>query len=337
MTKPTIICLTPVKNEAWILDRFLKCASLWADHIIVADQSDDDSAEIARRYPKVILVHNPAAGYDEPARQKLMLEAARKIPGSRLLITLDADEAFTANFMTSPEWQDMLTLSIGTVIRFKWANLMNDMEHYWDDPWDHAWGFMDDGTEPKWDNPLHNTRIPIPSSTTDILMREVKVMHYQFTEGARRESKWRFYQCFERMMHSERSAIEICRRYREPNIRPDQIRVIPGDWLQGYRDQGINMTSIQRTHRSWWDKEVLDMLDKYGAKHFRRQNVWSVDWNAVHREIYGKEPDRSLSDPRSKFDKWVHRWLEASQTNYNPYNLKLKVRIIEKGLRLLGW
>ena len=34
-----IICLTPVKNEGWILERFLKCTSLWADYIIIADQS----------------------------------------------------------------------------------------------------------------------------------------------------------------------------------------------------------------------------------------------------------------------------------------------------------
>jgi len=28
---PTIICLTPVRNKAWILDRFLQATSLWAD------------------------------------------------------------------------------------------------------------------------------------------------------------------------------------------------------------------------------------------------------------------------------------------------------------------
>ena len=39
--KPTVVCLTPVKNEAWILDRFLKCAGLWAEHIIIADQGAD--------------------------------------------------------------------------------------------------------------------------------------------------------------------------------------------------------------------------------------------------------------------------------------------------------
>src|SRR5437667_3161139 len=97
--RPTIICLTPVKNEAWILDRFLQCASLWADHIIVADQcSEDESREIVGRHPKVILIENPSPVYDEGARQKLLLEAARRIPGKRLLIALDADEMLTANW-----------------------------------------------------------------------------------------------------------------------------------------------------------------------------------------------------------------------------------------------
>jgi glycosyltransferase involved in cell wall biosynthesis len=48
--KPTIICLTPVKNEAWLLDRFLQATSLWADFIIIADQmSTDGSQEIAKK------------------------------------------------------------------------------------------------------------------------------------------------------------------------------------------------------------------------------------------------------------------------------------------------
>ena len=60
---PKIICLTPVLNEAWILDRFLKCASLWADHIIIADQgSTDGSVEIAKRYEKVIFIDNKTDG-----------------------------------------------------------------------------------------------------------------------------------------------------------------------------------------------------------------------------------------------------------------------------------
>ena len=78
MKTPQIICLTPVKNEAWILERFLECASLWADQIIIADQgSDDGSREIARSFNKVQLIENSAKVFNEPERQKLLIEAAR--------------------------------------------------------------------------------------------------------------------------------------------------------------------------------------------------------------------------------------------------------------------
>ena len=116
MDKPYIICLIPVKNEAWILDRCLQTASLWADKIIVADQmSDDGSPEIAVKYSKVQLIRNTSAQFNEPERQKLLIDAARKIPydGKKLLIALDADEMLTANLLDSPEWQTILDAPVG--------------------------------------------------------------------------------------------------------------------------------------------------------------------------------------------------------------------------------
>src|ERR1041384_653068 len=87
VTRPTIICLTPVKNEAWILDRFIQCASVWADHIVIADQgSTDGSREIASKYRKVTLIDNSSPTYNESERQKTLLSAARRFPGPRLLI-----------------------------------------------------------------------------------------------------------------------------------------------------------------------------------------------------------------------------------------------------------
>jgi hypothetical protein len=109
MEKPLLICLTPIKDEAWILERFLKCASVWADHIIIADQgSKDESKEIACRFPKVTLVENNSKTYNERERQELLIREARKISGPRILMTLDADEFLTADFLTSPEWETIL-------------------------------------------------------------------------------------------------------------------------------------------------------------------------------------------------------------------------------------
>ena len=95
---PALICLTPVRNEAWILDRFLRCARLWADHIVVVDHcSTDGSREIAREFPKVTLVEYDETSFDEPERRRLLIETARSLEPDRqrILLALDADEAFT--------------------------------------------------------------------------------------------------------------------------------------------------------------------------------------------------------------------------------------------------
>ena len=63
---PKIVVITPVKNEAWILDRFLAVTSQFADCIIIADQnSTDESKDICKKYPKVIVIDNKSTKYDE--------------------------------------------------------------------------------------------------------------------------------------------------------------------------------------------------------------------------------------------------------------------------------
>ena len=64
--RPAIVVVTPVRNEAWVLDAFLTCTSSWADYIILADQhSDDGTREIAQKYEKVILIDNPTQEWSE--------------------------------------------------------------------------------------------------------------------------------------------------------------------------------------------------------------------------------------------------------------------------------
>ena len=190
MTKPNVICITPIKNEQWILDNFIQCTSLWADYIIIADQnSTDKSKEIAQKYPKVILVDNPSSEYNESSRSKILIEAARRIPAPRLIIALDADEMLTANFMYSPEWEKVLQVPQGTMIKFSWANVAPDFKSYWNTPMEFHWGLMDDGTE-HIGSKIHSNRIPISSSgITPISLQEIRVLHYQYTHWERMKSK----------------------------------------------------------------------------------------------------------------------------------------------------
>ena len=72
-TRPTFVVLTPVRNEAWILRAFLEATSLWADHIIIADQmSTDGSREIARSFPKVTLIDNDRQEMHQAATRRLL-------------------------------------------------------------------------------------------------------------------------------------------------------------------------------------------------------------------------------------------------------------------------
>src|SRR5437763_8235341 len=131
MSSPQIIVLTPVRDEAWILKRFLECASLWADHIIIADQSSDDSARaVAHTFPKVTVIENPNHEFSEVARQRLLIEAARRLPGPLLLMALDADEIMSANILDSTEWRTALQAQPGTVLCFSKVDLFNSPAQY---------------------------------------------------------------------------------------------------------------------------------------------------------------------------------------------------------------
>jgi hypothetical protein len=344
MSKPVVICLTPVKNEGMILERFLKCASLWADKIIIADQSSDDgSREIAVRYPKVTLVDNPSPTFNEPERQRILLEEARRTAGPRLLIALDADEVLSANFSGSPEWNTMLRAPAGTVIAFRWVIIRPDLRSYWMTPDAQRFGFMDDGSE-HFGKKIHSPRIPTPDHTSVLTLNDIHVIHYVGVDMKSWKSKHRWYQCWERINNPQRRAIDIYRQYHRVDAIPSHvIKPLPRKWLSGYEEQGVDMTSVHQDGILRSEKQILEFLTKHGTRTFKRQAIWDVNWTALYEKSYSQSPPISLSDPRTKFDKWVHRWLRTTQSHYSYFHQpktalsRVTVRTIEKVLRRFGW
>jgi glycosyltransferase involved in cell wall biosynthesis len=334
MERPTVICLTPVKNEAWVLERFLRCASVWADHIIIADQKSTDSCqEIARQFKKVIIMENPSPTYNEFVREKLLIEAARNIPGPRLFVALDADEALTANFMDSVEWDMILRAPRGTVIRFQWVNLLPDFLRCWVPDYDFPWGFMDDEAEHV-GAPIHSPRVPVPTDAPVIKLSQIKVLHYQYTDWSRMKSKQRWYQLWERINRPDRRPVENYRVYhRMDAIDAATIRPVLEEWFVGYEKQGIDMRNIKRENVFWYDKEILEWFDKYQTKHFRREAIWDVDWPGI-AEKFGVDGNlRRFRDPRNGLERLIHRWLKRTQRTYG----KRHIRTLEKILGAFDW
>ncbi len=343
MERPTIIALVPVRNEAWILHRFLQCTLLWADHVIIADQnSDDGSAEIARSYSRVTVVENSDPTFSEVERQKLLLRAARQIPGPRLLMALDADEILSANILESPEWKSALQAEPGTVVELAKVNLKEPNTYFLHSAEDaKAWlpfGYMDDGAEHE-GAVIHTCRIPEPPNAPRFRLNDVVLLHLNSCNVARNESKNRWYRCFERITFPEKSVVQITRLYDwEERLQPKwKIRPIRDEWVAAYREQGIDLTRFEAEPVYWWDWEILRMFKTHGTRLFRYLDIWSVDWEALRQRgltqgIAGL-PEREIKKPLSKSEVWVRALLYKSRRHpkrrYIEYVVKRYCRLFD--------
>lgn len=333
MTRRKLICLTPVKDEAWILERFLKCASLWADHIIIADQdSSDNSRQIAGAFEKVILIRNPSEVFNEPDRQKLLIAEARKIPGPKILLALDADEILSGNWSQSQEWRAMMSAPEGTVIRFQLANILPDLSRCWIPPIYFRWGFVDDGKTQHTGRRIHSARIPLPKGAPSIFVKDIKMLHYQYTDWERMRSKHRWYQAWEMLHNNRNSAVSLYRGYHHMySVKPSSIARIREEWFAGYEALGVDMRSVCRDERYRWDREILKMFSEHGAGRFAKLAIWDIDWRVVAERL-GYENASDFIDPRNKWQKMLHGWLKGTQPDAKSLNIRLMDRI----LKLLG-
>jgi hypothetical protein len=316
----TTIVVTPVRNEAWTLERFLSCVALWADHIVVADQgSADGSREIAARHPKVTLVENPRPEYDEGARQRLLLEAARGFPGKRLIFALDADEIPSATWLDSGVLERLAAAEPGTAVRMRWANILPGFDSCWTPAADLVFGFVDDGAEHTGER-IHSARLPVAPSAP-LVPTDVKVLHYQYVNWERMRSKQRWYQCWELINVPGRRPIQLYRQYHHMDaIAPGRIGPLPEQWLAPYEARGIDMRSVAASAHHRWDDEVLGWMHVYGPERFKRLAIWDADWEG-------------MDDPRGPLTRSIHRWLTATQDRGDSRH----IRLVQRALIPFGW
>jgi len=324
LNRPKVIALVPVRNEAWVLKTFIECASLWADHIIIADQSSEDgSRELAAAYPKVTLIDNPCAEFSEVERQRLLIAAARRFPAPRLLVAIDADEIISANILDSPEWKVALLQPPGTVLAFAKVELYGSTENYYlhsaEDK--NSWipfAYIDDGAEHE-GNIIHTCRIPRRADSPRFQMNDVVVLHFNRCNTLRAESKDRWYRCFERISFPEKNILTIHRLYDFFERLRDKFSIHPThpDWLANYRNAGINLDISESETVFWWDWDILRMFKKYGTAPFRHLDIWSVDWEALRlhgrsRGVHGL-PEQPVEIPRRRRDGLIRAALRLTR------------------------
>lgn len=271
-----IVVILPVKNESWILGEFLTAASEYADHIIVGDHhSTDDSGLIVSKFPKAILVTAKTKEFSERERREQLLAEARKFGGNNLIISLDADEFLSPDAVTSGLLQNLKNLEPGTHIRFPFFNALPGFEKGWIATIDPV-AFIDDGARHPDGLKIHFPRLP-RSDTSKILDLEWPnaVIHLQYLDWARMESKHRWYQAWERINFPGKSPLAIFRRYHHMYSMPSKRMVnIPSNWDLSFKEANIDFAAATlASTKYWWDQEVSVLVESHGANFFRYTEV----------------------------------------------------------------
>lgn len=324
ITRPILICMTPIRNEAWVLHAFLKATSLWADYIIIADQlSTDGSREIALSYPKVILIDNNSADFNESERQRLLISKAREIEGDKILFGLDADEIFSANFLQTTDWQKILNSKKGDVFWFKWAELCPDKRTYWESKVTYyPWMFHDDGVEPhgNYVRNMHSMRIPYPIEEKQMYyVNDFKVLHLAHLNKERANAKRRFYKFIDWQLN-HRSVISLSRSYgKEKN--EDPIYILPLNYLYSKPQFEFNLIhAVDLSSKNFWfDDYVNDRIKQYPIAKIRNLDIWD---NFFLKEF-------NLTDPRTIWNKLLHLYLRYTQKISQFYFIKLIDRLLK--------
>lgn len=278
------ICLTPVKNEDWVLESFLDAASLWADIIIIADQhSTDKTEEIARSFSKVHYIKNDSSRYDEAYRQKLLLSEARKFGSGNFILALDADEILSANFLESKEWDTFFSNQPGTTMSLQWANVSPDFKSYWTGFQHFPVGFIDNGKEGS-GVLLHSPRIPLDSSMEDVKMKDVMLLHLQYTYWERMLTKQVWYQLYERYNHPEKSYVDIYEQYNHFKYLMASSRPIPQEWLYSENDNGVVIKINKSESVFFWEADIKKMIEDKGVGYFNKLMIWNYPFMFKYKD-----------------------------------------------------
>ena len=291
----SVVVLTPLKNDAWILRRFLEVTSIFADRILIADQgSTDGGLETCREFSKVTVLDNSSSEYDEASRQQLLLRAAREmVPMPRLLLALDCDEILAADAMGTRGWQSMLAARPGTVLLFEKPNLYLSPANCERRPLDFPGGFVDDDLSRHQPQRIHSPRLPMPRESPQLILGDVKFLHYALVRPEAQKAKMRMYAAIENVMGTK--SLYTRRRYywsRRVLRAMGPVEPTPPRWYDAWERRGIDMTTIEDVQPYWQDQATLELLRKHGSRRFWFDDIWEKDWRALDPRI--TPPPRAL-------------------------------------------
>jgi hypothetical protein len=346
---PPFIVTTPIRNEEWILEKFLQTTSLWADHILILDSGcEDQSLEICSRFPKVrILPYRSGYVESEHQRRSDLLHAAREIHPQAIVFTLDADEIISGEILNPATRKNVVDAlqSPGSSLALPWVMLWKSPLEYrteshgiWSDRWMRSVYWDDGKTEAPYEGFLHFPRVPRGFHSRTIPF-PLPLLHYQFVAWKRtsiKQAHWRIIE-WEKGPQTFLNSLRINLLYAIARETWDRkTSAIPTSWIHPYQNQGIDLSSPIDERYPLFLKEITTLMKRRGTTFFEWLDIWDLPWESYRRELEkenldkelgpGLDPNRDpipLNDPRSPLIKIYHHLIHLA--SYFGSSLALRI------------
>lgn len=317
-----IFAVIPTRNDAWVLERVLATASLWADRVIVADEeSTDATPDIVKKFPKARYISFSPKQFNESYRRQVLLDAVREFDGQNLVFGLDADEILTAEVLQAPVLEDFIAqMKPGMSASLQWIMLWkNSHEYRFDQAFEWSanfkqFAYWDDRKIKFEDVRMHSPRVPESTIQNSISFSGFRVLHYAFAEWQRCLAKHVYYLALEKTMGATRHPYWLDRRYHWYEKQGKGglvIKPLPSQWLEAYKQKGIDMSDLRKQALYWYDVEVLRFFEKFGEKAFKHFNVWAVDWEAKRKLAQSAKehglPVYPIINPQPWYDRFFYK------------------------------
>jgi glycosyltransferase involved in cell wall biosynthesis len=346
----------PVKNDSWILNKSLRAACSFADHVMVFDDDSDDETQciyksMLAEFSNVTLIHRPRLDFDGPALRNFMLSHARKHDGENIIIELHADEILSSRVLLSDSREAFKSAFASCdSIEMPWLtiwgspNTIRDDQSVWSK--NHCvFAFRDDRQCEFLGPAFHGARVPDGLLKRRRRLIDYPVLHYQFLNRNYEESKQCLYHMYEKLHHPDKPDYVINRVYAcSHDRRSIRLKNIQTEHIHGWADVGVDLLHWESfPEDNWRDSWILGKFNEYGVKHFKCLNIWGIDWaekdmrlgNGTGRESASRQT--SVYDPRDiveRFNQWfINRFQMLPPWSFKTFEAYLYLFLI----RLKKW
>lgn len=296
-----IVAIMPVRNEAWVLGFSLRALLRIADHVVVllhncTDESRAITSKVGREHPGRVtfLDRNDSGVWQEMDNRQELLDLVRELKGTHVL-TIDADEAVTANLIPSMRSSEHATgiieaMPAGHNLQIPWIQCRGgSIERFiisgqWAQQ-DVSIGFVDHSTyhwKAQRDGYQHHHRAPMgmpelphrplgPAFLNRWQVPDVGgLLHLQMVSERRLRAKQALYVMNERLRWPEREMPDYAGTVNAPG---HVLGYCPPQWWDGYNDI---LKYLHVDAEPWQSGECLRLWELHGAKTFKGLDLFGV-------------------------------------------------------------